>query len=176
MTPKSIRGVHAAAVLVAWVLAAASPALGDDPGQPLRTHGRLDGMRFVGMFGPAQDPDEGREDTLFFGDGHFWSGNCVPCGFAPGKYWIRYDGDAIHFRGVMESPARGRFTYLGVVRGGHLSASVNWHKERWYWTIDRDFRFEGTLSGIAVTQRADAVARLAAAEAKLPKLKEICPL
>lgn len=176
MPSGSIRGVHPAAILVVWALAAASPTLGDDADRSLQTHGRLDGMRFVGMFGPAQAPDDRKEDTLFFGDGHFWSANCVPCGFAPGKYWVRHEGDAIHFRGVMESPERGRFLYIGVVRDGRLSASVNWRKERWYWTIDRDFRFDATLSGATVTQRPDAVARLAVAEAKLPKSEEVCPL
>jgi hypothetical protein len=100
----------------------------------------------------------------------------VPCGFAPGVYWVRNDGEAIHFHGDMGSAERGRFVYYGVVQDGHLSASVHWRRERWYWTIDRDFRFEGRLSPVVVSERAAIVAGTAAAEGKVPKPAEICPL
>ncbi|MFW6077623.1 MAG: hypothetical protein ACOC71_07705 [Hyphomicrobiales bacterium] len=32
-----------------------------------------------------------------------------------------------------------------MVSDDQLSARINWRQERWYWTIDRDFWFEGTL-------------------------------
>jgi len=176
MPGRFVRGVHPTAILAALALAAASPVRGDDADAAAKAHGRLDGMRFVGAFAPESAPADVKQDILFFGDGHFWSDNCVPCGFAPGVYWLRLDGDAIHFRGVMESPERGRFTYVGVIRAGHLSATINWRRERWYWSIDRNFRFEGTLSAKAVTERAARVARIAAAEGELPKPPEVCPL
>ncbi len=171
------------AVLIglAVALAPVGLALGDDavtpsaPVTPPASHGRLDGMRFVGMFGPDGQPG-GKQDVLYFGDGQFWSAICVPCGFAPANYWVRSVGDAIHFRGEMGSPERGMFRYTGVVRGKHLTAKINWRRDRWYWTVDRDFKFEGTLSDIPVRESAAIVARRAQSAGPEPNLPAICPL
>lgn len=135
----------------------------------------LDGMMFVGTIGPADGPRD-RADTLSFGTGHFWSAICVPCGFLPSAYWVRRVGDAIHFRGEMGSIDRGKFEYTGVVRGKQLSATIHWRKERWYWSIARDFHFEGQLSDSAVTESLRAMmqrARLAAVQAEP---NAVCPL
>lgn len=104
--------------------------------------GPLDGMDFVGTFGPVEETSP-KPDTLHFRNGYFWSSGCTECGFPPGTYWSRTVGDSIEFQGVLESPERGRFTYHGTVRDGEIEVRVNWLRERWYWTVNRDYRFAG---------------------------------
>jgi hypothetical protein len=69
----------------------------------------------------------------------------VPCGFEPGAYWVRQSGDGIHFQGTLESEQSGEFRYTGVVRDKRIDVDIHWRKKRWYWTIDRRFRFVGRL-------------------------------
>ena len=162
-----MRAAFSKAVLVAGLALAFAPARLAVSDERSAAHGPLDGTHFVGVFGPADRPGD-REDTLYFSDGQFWSANCVPCGFKPGMYWVRHAGGAIHFRGEMESPERGKFYYTGIVRGKHLSAKIKWRKDRWYWSINRDFKFEGTLSeGAATASAASAARRAQSAEPEL---------
>ena len=153
-------------LLGAALLAAGSvsaPRLGAEtlPGpHEVTAHGPLDGMIFRGTLGPADSFEDGRSDTLYFHNGHFWSEQCVPCGFMPGRYWVHRTADAVHFRGELTSPVSGSFDYTGTVRDGRISVQIDWHKERWYWTIDREFRFEGILH-----DEAEAVATLDSAQA-----------
>lgn len=166
------KALSTCAALVLVATAFGQDAARDEP----RLHGALDGMRFVGSFGPA-DAAGGKPDTITFRDGRFWSAICVPCGFVPGVYWVRREGDAIHFTGTMGSHERGRFLYEGVIRDGKMSAKVNWRKERWYWTVDRDFRFEGGLDETPVIESArTAMLRAIAAAGGPPQPVEICPL
>lgn len=104
--------------------------------------GLLDGRVFQGKIGPRQKPD--LEDKLIFNNGRFWSEICTQCGFAPGHYWTRKEGNSIHFRGELVGD-RGVFEYDGVVRGDHVQVSIRWTKERWYWTIERELGFQGEL-------------------------------
>lgn len=157
-TPVPARAILLASLLLA--LAPLRPVPGEENARPHPAQGPLDGMKFVGTFGPEGEPGD-REDVLYFGDGHFWSRNCVPCGFPPGEYWVRYSGGAVHFRGELQSSERGRFAYSGVIRDGRVTAHINWRKERWYWTIDRDFRFEGVLVQRTAELSASRTARLA---------------
>lgn len=110
--------------------------------------GPLDGMVFAGKFG---DPGAtGRDDKLFFNNGKFWSAICIRCGFEPGDYWVRKVGGSIHFRGEQRSE-RGTFIYTGKVTGEKIRVDVNWTKNRWYWKIDRDLVFEGTIANSNAT-------------------------
>lgn len=131
----------------------------DNPG-PSPTLGPLDGMHFVGDFGPEGGPGDLKE-ALYFDDGKFWSKNCIPCGFPPKPYWVRFVDDDIHFHGTLESSERGRFRYEGVISGKQLSVRINWRRERWYWTIDRDFWFEGTLAEAGIPVSANQAANMA---------------
>jgi len=134
--------------------------------------GALDGLSFVGTLRSA-DKTSGRDDVLYFGDGQFWSKNCVPCGFQPGAYYVRHVGGSIEFQGVLESQDRGRFHYTGIVRDGRIDVHINWRKNRWYWTINKDFRFEGDLAeGIEVSS-AERASRVALSSDPEP---EDCPL
>lgn len=171
----AVAGLILALNLVSTPQAAAPPATVDVP-DDAAAHGMLDGMRFVGHFGATGGPDD-RPDALSFGEGHFWSSVCVPCGFLPASYWVRRVGDAIHFRGEMGSVDRGRFLYQGVIRGQRLSASVNWRKDRWYWSIDREFRFEGTLAETPAPAVSLAAWVLRARRAAVaPEPDAVCPL
>ena len=179
-TPDTTRAAH---VRSAWhvVLAAAAvalcvvPATAQAPADPAPTHGLLDGRQFVGTFGP-RDGGVGRIDTLFFSEGRFWSANCVPCGFVPALYWVRQDGNAIHFRGEMFSRDRGQFTYTGTLRGDRIEADVRWQKARWYWSIDRSFRFEGRLVEGPVEVSLAGVTRRAEQAGIEPEPDAYCPL
>ena len=72
--------------------------------------GPLDGMVFGGKIGARDNPD--LKDELHLQDGKFWSAICIRCGFKPGKYWVRREGDSLHFRGEFHSD-RGIFIYAG---------------------------------------------------------------
>ena len=109
------------------------------------SHGPLDGMSFSGKLGPADGNGDRKNDTLYFRDGHFWSALCVPCGFRPGRYWVHRAGDQVHFRGTLSSPENGTFLFTGIVEDDRISVTLDWRKERWYWTVSREFRFEGEL-------------------------------
>jgi hypothetical protein len=161
--------------LVPTMPAVGSQAIGTQDGPDRVSRGDLDGRVFVGSFGPADRPGD-RADSLTFDDGHFWSANCVPCGFGPAPYWIRRVGDELHFRGEMDSVERGRFRYAGVIRDGRVSATIHWRKERWYWTIDREFRFEGRRADTVHSDPLAAVVRRARAAAAAPEPSAVCPL
>lgn len=107
-------------------------------------HGQLDGMAFKGMLGPLENRDV--PDVLYFKDGKFWSQSCTQLGFAPAPYWTRIVGNEVEFRGFLDSPERGRFSFLGRVNKDHAKVDINWRRDRWYWSIERQMRFEGTLS------------------------------
>lgn len=118
--------------------------------------GVLDGLIFAGQL-KSVDGTNTLDDTLHFSEGHFWSSGCIKCSFMPGDYWTRRNGEAVEFHGVLESPERGRFTYRGTVVAGRLEAKIHWLRERWYWTVDRDYVFEGSVDDAAqssVTLRA----------------------
>jgi hypothetical protein len=138
-----------------------SPALGGDEA-PNGPYGPLDGRSFSGDFGPQGRPAD-RSDTIHFDDGKVWSEACVPCGFAPAPYWVRHEGDAIHVRAELHSPTSGTFVYQGVVRDGQITARMSWQKDRWYWSMSRDFWFEGALAEVDGRPSAAGAARLAAA-------------
>lgn len=107
--------------------------------------GLLDGKVFVGMIGPAENPD--LSDSLSFNEGHFWSDICTRCGFVPGPYRAEETEDGIVFSGTLESESRGRFEYKGTVsEDGTILASIQWERRRWYWTSKREILFLGALS------------------------------
>lgn len=162
--------LRAAILCVAMILLAPLAASGGESGSD-RAQGPLDGMAFVGKIGPAGDPD--LDDVLYFEDGHFWSKACTRCGFAPAPYWVRKVAEGIEFRGVLESPERGRFHYLGRVHDGRITVQINWRHERWYWSIDRDLSFRGKLARTGAEEMTLDAAR-ATARSRPPEPDE-CP-
>lgn len=163
MAPAAL--IVATAFLLAWNAAAKDQ-------DPSVAGGPLDGMVFVGLIGPADNPDV--SDRLYFENGKFWSGECIRCGFEPGVYWTRRVDGGIAFQGTLESPDRGSFAYEGFVRdGGKIEVSINWRHERWYWTIDRELRFVGeAATGETVGMTLEEASALANRRVPVP---ESCP-
>jgi hypothetical protein len=120
------------------------------PPQQALASGPLDGQAFSGMIGPVENPD--LADTLYFDDGHFWSGICTDCGFSPGPYAAEKTENGIRFSGTLASDDRGRFDYEGLVGDdGSVSVSITWERRRWYWTARREIAFVGKRT-VSVTQ------------------------
>jgi hypothetical protein len=137
------RGFCAAGAAGLALLGRVGRAAGPQP----ELSGPLDGRSYAGRL-VALGSDRVVEDALHFAAGHFWSAGCVKCSFHPGGYWVRQDAGGTAFRGRLESVDRGVFTYEGRVDGaGGLVADVRWRRERWYWTIEQEFRFEGAEAG-----------------------------
>ena len=159
-TKSSVAFIALALILVAlWPIRA---EVSEQTARSVEASHALDGQSFKGMFGPP-DGSSDRADELHFRDGRFWSKNCVPCGFLPGPYraWVTAEGT--RFEGVLQSPERGRFLYQGLVKDGKVYARLNWRKERWYWTIDKDFRFEGVRAERSATVSVEDMTRVALA-------------
>lgn len=133
--------------------------------------GPLDGMVFAGKFGPEGNPD--LDDELRFQDGKFWSSICVKCGFLPGDYWVRTVGDSILFRGELAGE-RGTFTYAGRIVDGEIDVAINWTNDRWYWSINRNLAFKGSLKETGIAISAQQAIQIAA-EAT-PELNPECRL
>lgn len=84
-------------------------------------------------------------DELSFADGQFISELCKSYGFTEAPYWIRFEGDSIHFQAEIVSPAHGTMRWKGVIQGDKIKGNVLWTRERWYWTVRRRWDFDGTL-------------------------------
>ncbi len=98
----------------------------------------LDGMSFV-----LRNEATNNEDRVIFRGGKFLSEDCARYGFAESPYWVRTEGGRIHFLAEIESPTHGKMLWKGSVSGDSLEASYLWVKERWYWTIRREYRLRG---------------------------------
>lgn len=106
---------------------------------------QLDNRRFIGPMGVKGDPDPA-DDEFIFEDGKFVSKSCLDWGFSPARYWLRHEKDGLHFLAELTSPDHGEMRYEGVFDGRQIKGSVLWTKERWYWTIQREYMFTGRLA------------------------------
>lgn len=109
----------------------------------------LDGMQFVaGIVGDGDEQAQKRplEDKLLFEDGNFTSLVCKRYNFKSAPYWIRREGDRIHFLAELSSPTDGKMVWKGTIHDGKLSGTMRWTRERWYWTIDAKHTIRGELS------------------------------
>ena len=108
----------------------------------------LQGMRFVGSLGVADDANT-REEVMSFEDGMFSSEICRGYGFPPAPYWVRRDAEGLHFRAELHNPENGTIRFEGVFDGDEMTATGLWTKERWYWTLEQKLLFEGRPAGQA---------------------------
>jgi hypothetical protein len=83
------------------------------------------------------------KDVVSFKDGQFHSVTCARFGFAGAPYWMRVQGDAVHFFAESAHPDHGTMVFKGTVRGSHAEWTAVWTKERWYWSIRREIAFRG---------------------------------
>jgi len=105
----------------------------------------LDGMKFAGEIG-AKGKSAFSDDVWVFENGMFASKECEKCGFPKGAYWVRFEEEGIRFRTETKCPITdATLVYNGVVRGDRIEGTYTWTKERWYWTIEKEFWFEGEL-------------------------------
>jgi len=109
--------------------------------------GVLDGMTFVARMGPSGKPAD-VEDNLIFAKGMFLSKECDRrCGYPPAPYYVRHLGERIEF--VSESTCDNNdatMSWRGTIEDRLIKGRVRWTAERWYWTIEKEFWFEGTLA------------------------------
>ena len=135
--PAFLRSMLAVAFLAA---SAATASTGDAPSQVADP---LNGLRFSG---PAGEKGKGNhhKDTIMFGNGMFRALNCENWGFGAGPYTVEKSGAAYHFRATLTSPNKGKLEWTGTIVGDKANATFRWTHERWYWTIRRDYWFEGT--------------------------------
>lgn len=137
--PAILRAMLAIASLSA-VVAAASVAAD----APSRTADPLDGLRFSGQTGEKGKGGH-HQDTITFRNGMFRSLDCENWGFGAGSYTSEKKGDAYHFKSTLVSPGRGKLEWTGKILGDKATATFRWTHERWYWTIRRDYWFDGAL-------------------------------
>jgi hypothetical protein len=122
-------------LLIANIAAFAAdvPASKNDP---------LDGLSFQGQTG-EQGKGDHHEDVITFDDGQFRSLDCENWGFGPAPYNVTKKGDSYQFRATLLSADRGKLEWNGTVTGDTAEATFRWLHKRWYWTIDRQYWFEG---------------------------------
>ena len=107
-------------------------------------NGVLDGMTFKGRLGPSgATPDV--EDQWVFDNGMFVSQECERrCSYPPRPYFSRQVGTSTEFISVTECPGKdATIVWRGSVEGTSIRGVATWTMERWYWTIERTFAFEG---------------------------------
>ena len=145
---------------MAWFLAGAAAISAEDGGSLAMGRGPLDGMVFVGRIGSEKKPDF--DEELHFSNGHFWSKNCILCGYQPSTYWTRMADDGIHFQGDLLKKDGSKFSYTGRVSDGRIKVTVRWTKERWYWSIDQTLVFNGILEKTKTAISVDEARKLSA--------------
>jgi len=84
------------------------------------------------------------DDRLVFKDGMFFSESCRKFGFSRSPYYVRMEGDQIQFLVETVSPTHGTMSWKGTVKKNEIDGGFQWRKERWYWTILRNFDVKGT--------------------------------
>ncbi len=109
----------------------------------------LDGMSFVSELGPLGKPGD-ITDFLIFENGMFVSKECERrCAYPPAPYFIRHVGGKTEF--VAETHCSDKdstIVWRGTVdvANGTIEGTFTWTADRWYWTVEKDFWFEGTLA------------------------------
>jgi len=84
------------------------------------------------------------DDRLVFKDGTFFSEGCRKFGFSESPYYVRMEGDQIQFLAETVSPTHGTMVWKGAVKKNRIDGGFRWRKERWYWTVLRNFDVKGT--------------------------------
>jgi hypothetical protein len=111
------------------------------------TRGVLDGMAFSGEIGPLNKPADVKDDWIF-DNGMFVSTECErKCNYPARPYYVRQVGGAIEFLSETHCPGKdAKIVWRGIIDGETIKGKFTWTVVRWYWTIEKQFWFEGTLS------------------------------
>ncbi len=135
-------GVGAVGVGAAHPSADAAASTAGAPGS-----GPLDGKTFEGALGPIGKALD-IEDSLVFADGLFLSTECeARCSYPASPYYVREEGNRLSFVSETRCPYKdATIIWRGTVEDGRLRGESTWIVKRWYWTVEKKFRFEGTLA------------------------------
>lgn len=114
--------------------------------EPVKAIGFLDGKTFRGELGPVGKPAD-VEDIFVFEDGTFLSKECERrCNYPASAYFVRRQDDGIAFVSETRCPTKdATIVWRGVVDGETVSGRLTWTVKRWYWTVEKEFWFSGTL-------------------------------
>jgi hypothetical protein len=144
----AIIGIAALSLSGVSVIESGDPSAADASdaiGQPAT--GPLDGMTFKGHLGPSGAPAD-VADQWVFEDGMFVSKECERrCNYPPRPYYSREAGESTEFISVTNCPDKNAtIVWRGTVDGRSIKGEATWTMERWYWTIENTFAFEGELA------------------------------
>ncbi len=155
MNKMGVAAFVVAGVVIAGLLTGASSFLlagsGEDagPGQDvslteLRGTGPLDDLVFRARMGPEGMPAD-VEDHLVFRGGLFVSSECqIRCQYPPRPYFTRSKDGALHFFSETRCPGKdAKIVWRGRIQDGRISGEATWFMERWYWSVERTFWFDG---------------------------------
>ena len=109
--------------------------------------GVLDRMTFVGHVGTSKNPTRSK-DTFVFDKGLFVSKECERiCKFPARPYFVREIADGTEFISETQCPYKdSKIVWRGTFKDGQIRGSSTWTSKRWYWTVERELVFEGTLA------------------------------
>jgi len=66
---------------------------------------------------------------------------------AASPYYVREEGNGLSFVSETRCPYKdATIVWRGTVEDGQLRGESTWVVKRWYWTVEKKFRFEGTLA------------------------------
>ena len=110
-------------------------------------NGPLDGMTFVGALGPDGKPKD-IPDTFVFENGTFVSKECeLNCKYPARPYFVRVNGEKTEFISETQCPYKdAKIVWRGTVEGDTIKGKSTWVVNRWYWTVENTFEFEGKLA------------------------------
>ena len=108
--------------------------------------GILDGMTFVGEVGLLGKPADIKDD-LVFSEGNFLSVRCERlCNYPARPYFVREVDGVVEFVSETKCPTKdAKIVWRGTVDGDSIKGVFTWTSSRWYWTIEKQFWFEGKL-------------------------------
>ena len=132
-----------------WFFLAPTPRLELNPqvaGDDITGTGILDGMTFAGEMG-ATDGQGPVEDQFVFSKGTFVSTECDRrCGYPARPYFVRNVGDKIEFVSASNCLYKdAKIEWRGTIADGRMEGVSTWTVKRWYWTIEKEIPFWGTL-------------------------------
>lgn len=125
------------------------PALPNGPGI-------LDGMTFAGQIVRDGKPAVDVVDKWVFEKGTFLSTECaVRCHYPRAPYFIREQGAKIEFMSESRcTDQNATIVWRGTIENGSIKGVKRWTVKRWYWTIVKEFEFQGSLTGVAKSAEA----------------------
>ena len=113
-----------------------------------KLHGKgvLDGMIFKSELGPIGKPPDIKDD-LIFKDGMFVSVQCErQCNYPAQPYFVREKDGEIQFVSETKCLTKdAKLVWRGSVKGNTIEGILEWTANRWYWTVQKEFWFKGTI-------------------------------